>query len=41
MIIVYVRHYLNDDGLTYFETTWFPNVDMLKWKQVSSKIQPH
>lgn len=26
MVIVFVKHYLNEAGIHYFNTTWFPNV---------------
>src|SRR5258706_5606759 len=29
MIIVYVKHYLTDDGLLYFKNHWFPKVHSL------------
>ena len=29
MFIVYVKHYLNDQGLQFFHTTWFPKVQKI------------
>lgn len=29
MIVVYVKHYLNDIGRNYFDTVWFPHVSRL------------
>jgi len=33
MIIVYVKHYLNHEGLEYFDDTWFPTVRSVISKQ--------
>jgi heme-degrading monooxygenase HmoA len=29
MIIVYVKHYLNENGMRFFDKQWFPEVDGL------------
>lgn len=33
MFIVYVKHYLSDDGIKYFCNTWFPMVQAIMSKQ--------
>ncbi len=33
MFIVYVKHYLNDRGLHYFHTDWFPKVAAIMCQQ--------
>lgn len=33
MYIVYVKHYLNNQGIHYFHTTWFPKVKLIMSQQ--------
>ena len=33
MIVVYVKHYLNEDGRSYFDEKWFPYVRSIITKQ--------
>lgn len=33
MFIVYVKHYLNHDGIQYFYDTWFPKVETIMSQQ--------
>lgn len=34
MIVVYVKHYLNEDGIKYFQDKWFPYVNKLIVQQL-------
>jgi hypothetical protein len=34
MVIVYVKHYLNPAGLSFFNTTWYPQVKHLIKEQI-------
>jgi hypothetical protein len=29
MIVVYIKHYLNENGIKYFDETWYPTVEGL------------
>ncbi len=33
MVVVYVKHYLNPEGIKYFDETWFPYVKSIEEQQ--------
>ena len=46
MIIVYVKHYLNENGMKFFDGQWFPDVERLIRNQpgyilIESHRDPH